>query len=166
MIEFLKSLGSFLGIFTTIAFLYDRSVKGRPIGSLTITENSGRRLVCIRISNPSDYDIAILDATVKPRVYFLTENLEPRSLIEGEMGVSTYFMLKPKESKELILASRYKDNLALEVKPQAVTFRVFWRRCNATWLPQWPVHVCTSTTTIRRYGLEKPQFPKAREGNA
>jgi hypothetical protein len=37
-------------------------------------------------SNVSDYDIAILDATVTPAVYFLTEDLETRSLIEGAAG--------------------------------------------------------------------------------
>jgi hypothetical protein len=154
MIEFLKSVGSYLGILTTIVFFYDRMAKGRPIGSLTIRNKEDRRLVCIRLSNPSDYDVAILGASVSPKVYYLVENLEVRTIIEAQMGTGPYFMLKPKEEKELILAPNFKDNVALEVNPKSVTFRIYWRRGNATWLWQWPVHICTSTQTIRKYGLQ------------
>jgi hypothetical protein len=155
MFEFLKSLGSFLGLLTAITYFYDRMAKGRPIGSLTLRVKDGRKLVCIRLSNPSDYDVAIIGTAVKPSIYFLTETMETRELIEGQTGDGPKFMLKPRQEKELILQSRVKDGLALEVKPQSVTFRVYWRRGNATWLPQWPVHVCTNTATIRLYGLEK-----------
>ena len=157
MLEFIKSLGSFLGILTTVVFFYDRLAKGRPIGSLTITNHNGRKFVCIRLSNPSDYDIAILEATVNPKIYFLTEDIEVRSLVEGQLRPGPHFMLKPKEEKELILVPLFKDGLALEVQPQTVTFRIYWRRGNATWLPQWPVHVCTSTETVRKYGLDSSQ---------
>jgi hypothetical protein len=155
MLEVLKTIGSFLGLLTTIVYFYDRMAKGRPIGSLTLRVKDGRKLMCIRLSNPSEYDVAITGTTVNPSIYFLTETMETRELIEGQTGDGPKFMLKPREDKELILQSRVKDGVALEVKPQTVRFRVYWRRGNATWLPQWPVHVCTNTTTIRLYGLEK-----------
>ncbi|HZS56792.1 MAG TPA: hypothetical protein VFA65_20465 [Bryobacteraceae bacterium] len=155
MIEFLKTLGSFLGLFTSAVFFYDRMAKGFPIGSLTIEEETGRKLACIRISNPSDYDIAILSSTVKPDIYFLSEKMDVRNLVGGAAGHSPYFMLKPKESKLLIIVPKFAGSMALELKPQSVKFRFSWRRCNATWMPQWPLHICTHTQTIRKYGLEK-----------
>ena len=63
-------------------------------------------------------------------------------------------MLKPREKKEMVIVPGFKDDVALELIPQNVTFRISWRRCNATWLPQIPIYVWTSTTTIRKYSLE------------
>jgi hypothetical protein len=62
-------------------------------------------------------------------------------------------MLKPNESKELVIAPIVKDGMALEVRPHNVCFKFHWRRGNATWLPRFPVRVRTDTATIRRYGL-------------
>ena len=158
MIEFIKTVGSFIGLLTGVAYFYDRIAKGRPIASLTITKDGSRKLACIRISNPSSYDIAVLDALVSPSdVYFLVEDLETRSLVAGGVGRRPSFMLKPSESKELILAPKFKNNLAVEVTPQRVAFRFSWRRGNATWLPQVPVWVLTNTETIRKYGLQEQQ---------
>lgn len=155
MLEFLKTLGSFLGLLTSVVFFYDRIAKGRPIASLTIVEGTKPKKVCIRINNPSSYDIAILDGTVSPPVYFLVPDLEVRTVLEGASGERPYFMLKPGESKELILAPHFRNNIPLEVDPQRITVKISWRRGNATWLPQVPVFVRTSTETIRKYGLEK-----------
>jgi hypothetical protein len=157
MIEFLKTLGSFLGLITAVVFFYDRAAKGRPIGSITVKQGNGRKLVCIRISNPSDYDIAILGMEVIPRTYFLTEDMEVRSLVANQLGEGPYFLLKPREERELVIAPLFENNVALEMKPHDVKFKIYWRRGNATWLKQWPVHICTSTTTLRKYGLEKGQ---------
>jgi hypothetical protein len=120
MFEALKTLGSFLGLLTSVVFFYDRIAKGRPIASLTITIKDGRKLVCIRISNPSDYDIAVLSGRVTPEVYFLTKDLESRNLMENQLGSGPYFMLKPKDARELILAPKFKDGVALEVNPQNI----------------------------------------------
>lgn len=157
MIEAIKTIGAFVGLLTGIAYFYDRLAKGRPIASLTVTHQDTRKLVCIRVSNPSSYDIAILTTAVVPAVYSLTEDLEVRSLLAGAAGSAPSFMLKPGETKELILAPNFKDNLPLEIKPQRIRVQISWRRGNATWLPQVPVYVLTSTQTIRRYGLEKGQ---------
>jgi hypothetical protein len=66
-------------------------------------------------------------------------------------------MLKPGDTKELILAPNFKDNLPLELTPQRIRVQIAWWRGNATWLPQVPVFVWTSTQTIRCYGLKKGQ---------
>jgi hypothetical protein len=155
MIEELKAIGSFVGLLTGAFYFYDRLAKGRPIASLTIAKDGTRKLACIRISNPSAYDIAVTDATVRSNTYFLTENLETRSLVEGAAGYRPYFMLRPGEAKELVIAPLYKNNVALEVRPHRVSFWIWWQRGNATWLPQLPVWVLTSTPTIRKYGLER-----------
>jgi hypothetical protein len=79
-----------------------------------------------------------------------------RRLMRGAAGRSPYFMLKSGESKELKIAPMCnKDGLPLEITPHTVTFLIFWRRGKATWLPQIPVVVRTSTRTIRKYGLEE-----------
>jgi hypothetical protein len=139
---------------SAIVYFFDRIAKGRPIASLTITRKNERKLACIRISNPSSYDIAVLGADVFPGVYSLAEDAEVRSFVRAAAGSVPYFMLKPGEDKELILAPNFKDNLPLELTPQRITIRIAWRRGNATWLPQLPVYVWTSTQTVRRYALE------------
>jgi hypothetical protein len=104
MIELVQDICSFLGLVTGVVYFYDRMAKDRPIASLTITKQGTRKIACIRVGNVSDYDIAILDATVTPVVYFLTEDLETRSLIEGAAGSRPYFMLRPREEKEFVFA--------------------------------------------------------------
>jgi hypothetical protein len=95
MIEGIKLIGSLVGLATGVFVFFDRILKGRPIASLTITEDAGRKLVCIRVSNISPYDVAIVAMKVKPAVYFLTESLGARKLIEGAIGYRPSFMLKP-----------------------------------------------------------------------
>lgn len=49
--------------------------------------------------------------------------------------------------------AKYKDNVAVEaLGTRYVEFWIFWRRGNATWLPQIPIPVCTNTQTIRELG--------------
>jgi hypothetical protein len=67
MLEVIKTLGSYIGLLTGLVVLYDRMAKGRPVASLTIGEENGRPSPRIRVSNPSPYDIAILDVTVNRR---------------------------------------------------------------------------------------------------
>jgi hypothetical protein len=152
VIEAIKLVGSIVGLLTGIAYFYDRMARGRPIASLTIVKQGITKYACIRINNVSDYDIAIVDATVTPAVYFLAEDLEERTLVEGAVGRRPYFMLKPREGKELVVAPLYKDGTRIEATgDKRVAFRISWRRGNATWLPQIPVSVWTNTSTVRKY---------------
>jgi hypothetical protein len=150
----LSELGGIVGLIGGLFVLFDRYYKGRPVASLTVNTQSsqGRQLVCIRIKNPTAYDIAILGANNRQGVYYLTMDEDVRSLLEGTAGTLKYaFMLKPDESKELIIKAQMKDNLPLEVtKPGYVEFVIQWRRGNATWLPQIPVLVCSTTRVIRQ----------------
>jgi hypothetical protein len=157
MIEEVKLIGSVVGLLAGVFVVYDRWAKSRPIASLTVNNRGPRKIAAIRISNIGDYDIAVTDATVRPSVYFLTEDLEVRSLLEGSHGQRPYFMLKPREEKELVIAPHFTNGVAREIVPQRIAFCISWRRCNATWLPQIPVFVLTSTSTIRKYALEKGQ---------
>ena len=155
MSELFRSVGALVGFLSGLFLLYDRYAKGRPIVSFTVKDEGTRKLACIRITNIGDYDIAIIDACVKPEVYFLTEDIEVRTLVEGATGKRPSFMLKPRQEKELVIAPLFKDGIAREVQAQNVTFRISWRRCNVTWLPQMPLYVRTSTATIRKYALPK-----------
>jgi hypothetical protein len=155
MIEAIKLIGSIVGLMTGTFVVYDRWAKSRPVASFTVIKQGTRELAAIRIINIGDYDIAIQNATVRPSVYFLTEDMEVRSLLEGAEGQEPYFMLKPREEKQLIIVPHYSDGTARDLTQQNVRFRFSWRRCNATWLPQIPVFVWTSTSTIRKYTLER-----------
>jgi hypothetical protein len=68
-------------------------------------------------------------------------------------------MLKPAEQKEIWILRKFASDLRLEIAPGRVVFRIWWRYGNATWLPQVLVAVWTSTETIRKFGLEKPDIP-------
>jgi len=156
MIEGIKLIGSIVGLITGLFVFVDRLLRGRPVASLTISEGAGRKLVCIRVSNISPYDIAIIDMKVKPPAYFLTESLAVRRLIEGAVGYKPSFMLKPGKEKEVILAPTFAHGVPNELTPQRVTIWIFWRHGHTTWLPQVPLWVSTDTTTIRQFGLEQP----------
>jgi hypothetical protein len=127
MIEVIKLVGSIVGLVTGLFVFIDRVLKGRPVASLTISEDAGRKLVCIRVTNISPYDVAIIDMEVKPPVYFLTESLGVRKLIEGVVGYRPSFMLKPGKEKELILAPNFQGNVAIEaLAAQRVTVWISW----------------------------------------
>jgi hypothetical protein len=153
MIETIKLVGSIVGLLTGIAYFYDRMVKGRPIASLSIARHGPRKIACVRISNVSNHDVAIIDVTVAPQsVYVLTEDLETKTLLEGAAGQRPYFMLKPREEKMLVIAPLFKDGAVIaDTTDMRVKFRISWRSGNATWLPQIPVLIWTSTSTIRKY---------------
>jgi hypothetical protein len=134
--------------------------KARPVASFTERVQWIRKVPCIRIKNSSgEYDIEVKGVYVKPKVYFLTEDMEvrtliegaERSLIEGVEGAQPTFVLRPQQERELYIAPRYKDGIAMDSENQNVTFRISWRKCNVMWLPQIPVYVRATTSTIRRY---------------
>lgn len=155
MIEEIKTVGSTVGLFSGIFLIYDRIARGRPIASLTILMDGTRKIPCIRISNITPHDVAITDTAVRPKTYFLVEELDVRRVVRGAAGRSPFFMLKAGESRELKIAAMFKDGIPLEIAPHKVTFLFYWRRGNATWMPQIPVAVRTSTGIIRKYGLEE-----------
>jgi hypothetical protein len=151
----LSEIGGIVGLFGGLLVFYDRYYKGRPIASLTVKVigTSGRKLVCVRIKNITPYDIAILGAENRQRVYFLTEDQEARSIIEGAAGTQKFaFMLKPEETKELIIQSRFDGGVPLEAVNRYVEFVIRWRRGNSTWMPQVPIFVCTTTKVLRQLG--------------
>jgi hypothetical protein len=156
MIEFFKTLGSFLGLISFPFLIYDRIMKWRPIASLTIKMEGSHKVACIRISNITPHDFAIIGASVTPKVYFLTEDFEIKTLIKGAAGKPLNLMLKAGETVELGIAPIIENGVPLETNPQNVRFSVFWRRGNATVIPQFPAVVWTSTETIRQYGLDYP----------
>src|SRR3954471_5072047 len=152
----ISTIGGVIGLISGLFVLFDRFYKGRPVILLTVREieNSPRKLVCIRIKNTTAYDIAILGARNRQGIYFLTENEDVHSLMEGASGKSNFsLMLKPDGTKELIIKAMYKDNVALEVtKPGYVEFVIYWRRGNATWLAQMPLLVCSTSQVLRQLG--------------
>jgi hypothetical protein len=154
MIEEFKTIGAFAGLLTGVMLVYDRLVKGRPIASVTVTERGTGKYACIRVSNISPYDITILDLSARPKVYFLSENLETRYLLEGAVGRTPFFMLKPGENKELFVVPLYKDK-PLAIMNQRVTFLIWWRRGNATWIPQIPVWILTNTLALQKCSTQE-----------
>jgi hypothetical protein len=157
MQEAITTFGAIVGLLTGIFVFFDRVLKGRPVSSLTIREDDGRKFVCVRISNISPYDVAILGVDVSPKTYFATDSMETRKLIGGALGIQRSFMIKPGNDKELILQPAFNaDGMPYEVAPHRVTIRIWWRRGDATWLLQVPLFVFTDTVTIRALALDKP----------
>lgn len=156
MIEEIKTLGSIVGLLSGAFLILDRMARGRPIASLTILMDGARKVPSVRISNIAPYDIAITGIKVSPPTYFLTEEAEIRGSLRGAVGRSVHFMLKSGESRELKIAPLFDTGgLPLEITRHSVTFYIYWRRGNATWMPQIPVIVRTSTAIIRKYGLDE-----------
>jgi hypothetical protein len=146
-------IGGIVGLISAGIVWMDRYYKGRPVVSLTTQNDSGQTLICIRITNTTPYDIAVVGSNVRPAIYYLTEDRDTQSLIEGQRGKVPQFMLKPTDSKLLILMPYIKNGAPLEIGAKRVDFWIQWRRGNATWLWQPPLAVCTSTDAISLYGL-------------
>lgn len=135
----LKDLGAIVGFMSGAFVFYDRYHKGRSIASLTAIKGDGvQNRVCIRVTNTTAYDVAIIEGAVRPNIYFLTETLEARDLISCQLE-APQILLKPQGSKEFFVAPRFANGIALELRPQHVSFLIYWRRGNATWLKQFPL---------------------------
>jgi hypothetical protein len=149
-------VGGIVGLLGGLMSFRDRFYKGRPVASLSTRNSSGRNLVLIRIKNTTDYDIYVKGATEWRGIYFLTEDATSLNIVRGQLQKSMFtpFMLKPNETKELLIMPKYKDGVAVEASSEDryFAFWLHWRRGNATWLPQIPVPVWTNTGTIRQLG--------------
>jgi hypothetical protein len=156
MMEEIKLIGSIVGLLTGVLYFYDRFVKGRPVASLTISREKGLLSLRIRISNASSYDVAIVGVTAHPKVYLLAEQEGAEGNLRASFGEIPSFMLKPSGEREVRIVPRFDNGVAMELVPRRVIFCVWWRRGNATWLPQLPIPVFTSTTTIQKFRAEKP----------
>ena len=109
----------------------------------------------MRIKNTTEYDVVVNGGAERRGVYFLAEDFETGTFVRGQIkkGMFSPFVLKPGESKELIIMPKFKDGIAIEAMGNRyIEFWIYWRRGNATWLPQIPVPVCTNTKTIRQLG--------------
>jgi hypothetical protein len=147
-------VGGMVGLAGGLASFYDRFYKGRPVGSITTRNSNGRTLVLIRIKNTTSYDVVVTGSKERKGVYFLTEDSTTFNIIKGQMEkAAPSFILKPDETKELLIMPKFKDNMPMDVlKPGYIAFWISWRRGNATWLPQIPLPVCTTTQTVRQLG--------------
>ena len=147
--EMLKDVGSVMGLLSGVFLVWDRFAKGRPICSLSIVREGSHAYACLRIENVGTHDIAVLDVQVKPDVYILSKDLGSDSLVDASFGKRPSVMMAPKDKQVFIIAPRYADNQVRDEGVPRVRFSVYWRRCNATWLPQIPVWVVTSPAIIR-----------------
>jgi hypothetical protein len=147
-------VGGVVGLLGGVMSFRDRFYKGRPVASLTSDNSSGRTLARVRIKNTTEYDVVVKGATERRGIYFLAEDFETGSLLRGQTkGMFSPFVLRPGDSKELIVMAKFKDNVAIEARgDRYVAFWIHWRRGNATWLRQIPVPVCTNTKTVRELG--------------
>jgi hypothetical protein len=144
-------VGGVVGLLGGLTSFRDRFYKGQPVASLTTNNSGGRTLVQVRIKNTTEYDVVVNGGAERRGVYFLAEDFETGTIVRGQIkkGMFSPFVLKPGESKELIIMPKFKDGIAIEAIGNR--YIEFWRG-NATWLPQIPVPVCTNTKTIRQLG--------------
>lgn len=151
----IRDIGSFVGLISGCFVFYERARKGRPIASFTFTQEDSRPSARIRVKNSGAHDVAIFNITVWPKAFLLAEEPGPDGNLRASFGARPTFILKPDESKEVRLVTRFKDGIPIEaLGDKSVHFFVWWRRCNATWLPQIPVIVSTTISHIREFGWQ------------
>jgi hypothetical protein len=155
VIEAIKLVGAVVGLLTGVFVVFDRYMRGRPIASLSFPIENNRPAAKFRVKNVGLHDIAVMDITGLPDVYRLADSMETGNIIRATMGRKQFFTLKPDEERELYLISRIVNNVPVEAVYQRVRFRISWRRCNSTWLPQIPVCIFSDTKTIQKFGLRR-----------
>jgi hypothetical protein len=146
-------VGGIIGAVGGLLSLQDRYTKNRPIASFTMTTHNDRSLLGIRITNTSQYDVIVTGAREERGVYFLSENFDTGNLIRGQVkeGMFPPFMLKPTESRELLLMPKFQGGVAVEVfAAQEIKVVIEWRRGNATAKRQRPIDVSADTQMLRR----------------
>lgn len=144
-------VGGIIGILGGGAAFYDRFYKGRPTASLTTGNSFNGTQVLVRIKNTTSYDVVIQGSTERRGVYYLAEKSDTSEIIRGQRGKALHFVLKPDESKELLILPKFEGGMAVETRVRGyIAFWISWRRGNATWTPQIPVPVCTTVQTIRQ----------------
>jgi hypothetical protein len=150
MFETLRDIGGVVGLLGGLVVFYDRFFKNRPVASLTVREENDQRRVCIRVKNTTNYDIVVVGVRVRPLFYSLVQDEYTPVLKPGSFGEVHHFILKPDESRAWMIMPRSLRNVSLEPpENRHVNFWVSWRRGNATWMPQVPVPVFTSTEAIQ-----------------
>ncbi|NDR82706.1 hypothetical protein, partial [Klebsiella pneumoniae] len=107
-------IGGVVGLISAGFVFIDRYYKGRPVVSLTTKAEDGRIKICIRITNTTPYDVAIMGNKVKRgwffrpcKVYFLSDGQSTRALLNAQAGRPPQFMLKPNESRELTICPAF-----------------------------------------------------------
>ncbi|TWB86820.1 hypothetical protein FBZ93_1261 [Bradyrhizobium macuxiense] len=123
-------VGGIVGLIGGLMSFGDRFYKGRPIASLTTGTSGDQKLVFVRIKNTTNYDVMIKRATERRQVYFLTEDFEIGNLLRGQTeGMFRPFMLKPGDSKDLLIRPKFKDGVAVEAMGNRhIDFWLYWRR--------------------------------------
>ncbi len=147
------TVGGIIGAIGGLLSLHDWYVKGRPIASLTSRMHGSQKLLTIRIKNTTEYDIIIDGATEARGVYFLAEDFSTGNIVRGQVkeGMFPPFMLKPTESKELILMPKYQGGVAVEaLGKQDIEVSINWRKGNASSRKQRPIVISADTQTLRR----------------
>ncbi|SFJ54061.1 hypothetical protein [Bradyrhizobium sp. cf659] len=123
------------------------------IGGVIGAIGGNRKLLAIRITNTTQYDVIVTGAKEERSVYFLSEDFVTGNLIRGQVeeGMFPPFMLKPTESKELILLPKFQGGVSIEaLGQQSIKVAINWRRGNATSRRQWPITVSADTQMLRR----------------
>jgi hypothetical protein len=146
------AVGGIVGMIGGLLSMRDRFAKGRPIASLTTATHGSRKLLTIRIKNTTEYDVVINGASERRGVYFLAEDFDTGNLLRGQLqeGMFKPFMLKPTESKELVLLPKYQGGVAVEaLRKTKIKVLIYWRRGNATSRPQLPVMISADTQMLR-----------------
>jgi hypothetical protein len=140
MFEFIKNWGGLVGLLSGLFVLYDRFYKNRPVASLAVKHVDGlSKPVCIRIENTTKYDILVGSAFIRPNGLY-------------SVGDDKEFLVPPDGKAELLIKAKSNAASDWTAKKRYVEFWVHWRRGNATWLPQIPIPVCSTTKLVRSLG--------------
>jgi hypothetical protein len=149
-------VGALVGLCTGAFTLWDRLTRGRPVAWLTYVarEGTGPNFTelspKLMISNLTDFSIFILKISVTPDVYFLPKDFAIRSLVTSQTENPQYISVGPKASFELLISSRVKDGMPLDLQKQKVSFTIDWRRGDAPDRRRSPIVLKTNSELVTK----------------
>jgi hypothetical protein len=144
MLSALTTFGALVGLATGIFTVWDRWVRWRPIAYIIATTAGSNY---IRIKNLGPVDVVIRSIRSHPSMFKVAKDHEVDAIYRGVIDQMPPAVIGAQSERDFLFFTH--PTLPDDAPIRTVWFFVNWRKASATWLPQVPVFLITTTSAIR-----------------
>ena len=140
----LTTFGALVGLATGIFTVWDRWGRWRPIAYLIGTT---ARSNYIRIKNLGPVDVVVREIRTHPSIFKVSKDHSLHGIISGVIKQMPPAVIGAQETRDFLFFTH--PTPPEDVPTQRVWFFIYWRKASATWLPQIPLIIMTTTVDIQ-----------------